>query len=153
MPSEAIGGLGVLALLILLTLGVPIGASLGMVGLAGLMILLSPEAAVIKAGVAAFEMISKYELWVLPLFLLMAHLAFSAGASRDFFGVAAKFLGHRKGGLALASVGACAGFGAISGSSLATAATVGLVALPEMRAQKYRPWRRGRWRRAAPWGR
>lgn len=139
MPSEAIGGLGVLALLVLLTLGVPIGVSLGLVGLAGLMILLSPEAAVIKAGVVAFDMISKYELGVLPLFLLMAHLCFSAGASRDFFAVAAKFLGHRKGGLALASVGACAGFGSISGSSLATAATVGLVALPEMRKHNYSP--------------
>ncbi len=139
MAPELIGGLGVLVLLILLTLGVPIGVSLGLVGLSGLMILLSPEAAVIKSGVAAFEMISKYELGVLPLFLLMAHVCFSAGASRDFFAVAANFLGHRKGGLALASIGACAGFGAISGSSLATAATVGLVALPEMRAQKYSP--------------
>jgi tripartite ATP-independent transporter DctM subunit len=75
----------------------------------------------------------------LPLFLLMAHLCFSAGASRDFFNAASRMIGHRPGGLALASIGACAGFGAISGSSLATAATVGAVALPEMRKQGYSP--------------
>lgn len=139
MTPEIIGVLGLVVLLGLLTLGVPIGVGLGLVGVAGLAILLSPEAAAVKSGVIAFEMISKYELGVLPLFLLMAHMCFSAGASRDFFDVAAKFLGHRKGGLALASIGACGGFGSISGSSLATAATVGLVALPEMRKHSYSP--------------
>src|SRR5690606_16534710 len=86
-----------------------------------------------------WETISKYELAVLPLFLLMAHLCFAAGASRDFFDAAAKMLGHRKGGLAMASIAGCAGFGTISGSSLATAATIGLVALPEMRKRNYSP--------------
>lgn len=126
-------------LLVLLIWGVPIGVGMAVIGLGGLCILLSPEAALIKSGVLAFDAISKYELGVLPLFLLMAHVAFSAGASRDFFDVAAKFLGHRKGGLALASIGGCAGFGSVSGSSLATAATVGLVALPEMRRHNYSP--------------
>ena len=99
-------------------------------------LLISPEAALIKAGVVAFETIARYELGVLPLFLLMAHLCFAAGASRDFFDVAAKFVGHRRGGLALASIAGCAGFGAISGSSLATVATIGSVALPEMRKRR-----------------
>jgi tripartite ATP-independent transporter DctM subunit len=139
MSAEAIGVIGLVVLLATLFAGVPIGVALGLVGLAGLSILISPEAALIKSGVVAFDLISKYELGVLPLFMFMAHLTFAAGASRDFFDAAAKFLGHRKGGLALASVGACAGFGAISGSSLATAATVGLVALPEMRARGYAP--------------
>jgi C4-dicarboxylate transporter DctM subunit len=67
----------------------------------------------------------------------MAHLCFAADASRDFFDVAARFLGHRRGGLAAASVAGCAGFGAINGSSLATTATIGLVALPEMRSRGY----------------
>ncbi len=84
-----------------------------------------------------FETITRYELGVLPLFLLMAHLCFAAGASRDFFDAAARMIGHRRGGLALASVAGCAGFGAISGSSLATAATIGLVGLPEMRKRGY----------------
>jgi tripartite ATP-independent transporter DctM subunit len=139
MAPELVGALGVVVLLVLLTLGVRIGVALGLVGMGGLAILLSPEAAVIKAGVIAFDMASRYELGVLPLFLLMAHLCFAAGASRDFYDASAKFLGHRPGGLALASIGACAGFGAISGSSLATVATIGLVALPEMRRQNYAP--------------
>lgn len=139
MTPEALGLLGVVLLLVLLAAGVRIAVALGVVGVAGLALLISPEAALIKAGVVAFDVVSKYELGVLPLFLLMAHLAFSAGASRDFFDAAAKFVGHRPGGLALASIAGCAGFGAISGSSLATVATIGLVALPEMRRANYSP--------------
>ncbi|HEU4602719.1 MAG TPA: TRAP transporter large permease [Steroidobacteraceae bacterium] len=131
------GTIGVIALLILLTLGVPIGVSMGLVGMAGLMILLGPEPAIVKSGVVMFETISRYELGVLPLFLLMAHMCFAAGASRDFFDAAAKMFGHRRGGLALASIAGCAGFGAVSGSSLATAATIGLIGLPEMRKRGY----------------
>ncbi|MFC3077412.1 TRAP transporter large permease [Phenylobacterium terrae] len=139
MTPEALGLLGVVLLLVLLAAGVRIAVALGVVGIGGLAVLISPEAALIKSGVVAFEVVSKYELGVLPLFLLMAHLAFSAGASRDFFDAAAKFVGHRPGGLALASIAGCAGFGAISGSSLATVATIGLVALPEMRRAGYSP--------------
>jgi C4-dicarboxylate transporter DctM subunit len=131
------GTLGVIALLILLTLGVPIGVSMGIVGLVGLTLLLGPEPAIIKASVVMFETITRYELGVLPLFLLMAHLCFAAGASRDFFDAAASMLGHRRGGLAIASVVGCAGFGTMSGSSLATAATIGLIGLPEMRKRGY----------------
>lgn len=139
MTPELIGVAGIVTLLLLLTAGVPIGATLALVGVGGLAIMLSPEAALIKAGVVTFETIARYELGVLPLFLLMAHLCFAAGASRDFFDAAAAFVGHRRGGLALASIGGCAGFGAISGSSLATVATVTSVALPEMRKQGYDP--------------
>lgn len=131
------GVIGVIALLALLALGVPIGVALGIVGLVGLVCLLGAEPALIKSGVIVFETASRYELGVLPLFLLMAHLCFAAGASRDFFDAAARMIGHRRGGLALASILGCAGFGAISGSSLATAATVGLVGLPEMRRRGY----------------
>ena len=139
MIPELIGLAGIGLLLVLLTFGVPIGVSLALVGVGGLALLISPEAALIKSGVVSFETISKYELGVLPLFLLMAHICFAAGASRDFFDVAAKFVGHRRGGLALASIGGCAGFGAISGSSLATVATISSVALPEMRKAGYHP--------------
>lgn len=139
MTPELVGLAGIIFLLVLLTLGVPIGVGLGLVGLLGLAVLISPEAALIKSGVVSFETISRYELGVLPLFLLMAHICFAAGASRDFFDAAAKFVGHRRGGLALASIGGCAGFGAISGSSLATVATISSVALPEMRKAGYHP--------------
>lgn len=131
------GVIGVLALLALLLVGTPIGVALGMVGIGGLAIVIGLEPAVIKTGVLTFETLSRYELGTLPLFLLMAHICFAAQASRDFFDVAAKFLGHRRGGLAFASVGGCAAFGSINGSSLATTATIGLVALPEMRRRGY----------------
>ncbi|MGZ8336738.1 MAG: TRAP transporter large permease [Allosphingosinicella sp.] len=137
--SVWVGYAGIFVLLALLAAGVPIGVSLALVAMAGIALLISPEAAIIKAGVVSFEIATKYELGVLPLFLLMAHLCFTAGASRDFFTVAARFIGHRRGGLALASIAGCAGFGAISGSSLATVATVGSVALPEMRRAGYEP--------------
>lgn len=139
MTPELVGIVGILVLLAALGGGVPIGIALALVGMSGIAVLIGPEPAVIKAGVVAFETISKYELGVLPLFLLMAHICFAAGASRDFFSAAAAFLGHRRGGLALASIGGCAGFGAISGSSLATVATVTSVALPEMRRAGYDP--------------
>jgi C4-dicarboxylate transporter DctM subunit len=131
------GVLGVVALLILLTLGVPIGIAMGLVGLVGLTLMIGFEPALIKSGIVLFETVLRYELGVLPLFLLMAHVCFAAGASRDFFDAAARLIGHRRGGLALASIAGCAGFGAISGSSLATAATIGLVGLPEMRRRGY----------------
>ena len=110
---------------------------MGFVGLVGMSLLLGLEPALIKCAVVLFESVSRYELGVLPLFLLMAHLCFAAGASRDFFDAAASFVGHRRGGLALATIAGCAGFGAVSGSSLATAATMGLIGLPEMRKRGY----------------
>lgn len=131
------GVIGVAALLTLLAAGVPIGVAMGLVGLVGMCVLVGLEPALIKSGVVLFESVSRHELGVLPLFLLMAHLCFAAGASRDFFAAAASLVGHRRGGLALATIGGCAGFGAVSGSSLATAATMGLIGLPEMRKRGY----------------
>ena len=131
------GALGVMALLALLALGVPIGVAMGLVGLVGLTVLLGPEPALIKSSVVFFETVTRFELGVLPLFLLMAHLCFAAGASRDFFSAAASMVGHRRGGMALATIAGCAGFGAVSGSSLATAATMGQIGLPEMRRRGY----------------
>src|SRR5690606_36796031 len=105
--------------------------------LVGLIVLLGPEPAIVKTGVVLFETVLRYELGVLPLFLRMAHLCFAAGASRDVFDAAARMIGHRRGGLALASIAGCAGFGAVSGSSLATAATIRLVGLPDMKKRAY----------------
>jgi tripartite ATP-independent transporter DctM subunit len=131
------GAVAVAVLLALLAVGVPIGVAMGVVGLAGMCVLIGVEPALIKTGVVMFESVSRYELGVLPLFLLMAHLCFAAGASRDFFAAAASIVGHRRGGLAVATIAGCAGFGAVSGSSLATAATMGLIGLPEMRQRGY----------------
>ena len=80
---------------------------------------------------------SNYSLSIVPMFLLMGHFATLGGMSRALFKAAEGWLGHRKGGVAMAAVGSCAGFGAICGSSLATAATMGRVALPELRQYGY----------------
>lgn len=135
--QPAVGVAGVLVLLILLLTGMPIGVALGIAGLGGLVLTLGLEPALIKSGVLVFETMTRYELGTLPLFMLMAHLCFMAGASGDFFSFASRLFGHRRGGLAIASVAGCAGFGSINGSSLATTATMGLVAVPEMRARGY----------------
>ena len=137
MANPETGLVGILILFALLILGVPIGVALGLVGIGGLILTLGLEPALIKAGVTLFETMLRYELGTLPLFLLMAQLCFSANASRDIFEAAARFIGHRRGGLAYAGVGGCAAFSAINGSSLATAATIGMVALPEMRQRGY----------------
>lgn len=84
-----------------------------------------------------FTTFSSYSLTIVPLFLLMGHFATLGGMSQALFKAAESWLGHRKGGVAMASIGACAGFGAICGSSLATAATMGRVALPELRKYGY----------------
>lgn len=139
ISPELIGLIGFLLLLLLLAGGMPIGFALGFVGFAGLVLLIDLEAALIKVGVISFQMTSHYELGVIPLYLLMAHVCFATGASRDFFNAASRLWGHHRGGLAIASIGGCAGFGAVSGSSLATAATMGLVSIPEMREKRYAP--------------
>lgn len=135
--TPATGMVGIALLLVLLLGGGRIGAVLGLVGLGGLAVVLGPEAALIKGGVVVIDTLTRYELGTLPLFLFMAHIFFSIDASRDLFDAAAKMLGHRRGGLAYASIAGCAGFGTINGSSLATTATVGLVAFPEMQKRGY----------------
>lgn len=137
MATPGTGLVGIFILFALLIAGTPIGVALGLVGIGGLILVLGIEPALIKAGVVTFDTLIRYELGTLPLFMLIAQLLFAADASKDLFDAAAKFVGHRRGGLALASVAGCAGFGTINGSSLATTATIGMVALPEMRRRGY----------------
>ena len=99
MTDLAIGSTGVAVLLVLLLAGLPIGVSLGIVGFAGLAIVLGPEPAFIKSGVIVLETLTRYELGTLPLFLLMAHLCSSANASRDFFDAAETVPYERCGGI------------------------------------------------------
>ena len=124
-------------LLALLALRIPIGVSMLLVGIGGYLALRGwgPLLAYLKT--AAFIQFSSYSLSVVPLFLLMGEFAGKAGMSRALFRAANVWLGHRRGGIAMAAVGACGGFGAICGSSLATAATMSHVALPEMRRYGY----------------
>jgi tripartite ATP-independent transporter DctM subunit len=137
MSPELIGVAGIVVLLFSLACGVPVGIALGVVGFAGFALIIGVDAALAKLAVSSFHTISSIELGSLPLFLLMAQVLFAAGISRDLYALAARLIGHWRGGLAMATIGGCAGFGAVSSSSLATAATMGLVALPEMNARGY----------------
>ncbi len=118
---------------------VPIGAVMGLVGVAGSALLLGFGPALNVLGTTAAGYLTNSDLAVLPLFLIMGSFATAAGLSSDIYELAHVLLGHLRGGLALATIGGCAGFGALTGSSVATAATVGNVALPEMRARGYSP--------------
>ena len=132
--------LGVFAfpfLFLLLSLRVPIGLSMLVVGSCGTALIAGWLPIFSQLKTSAWHLFSNYSLSVIPLFLLMGNFASKAGMSSALFKFAGACLGHRKGGVAMAAVGACAGFGAICGSSLATAATMGKVALPELRKMGY----------------
>jgi tripartite ATP-independent transporter DctM subunit len=124
-------------LLLLLALRVHIGIAMLLAGSLGYIMVagVAPLLSFFKTG--AYARFSVYDLSVVPLFLLMGQLATQGGLSRALFQAGNAFIGHWRGGMAMASVTACAGFGAICGSSLATAATMGQVALPEMKASGY----------------
>ncbi|BDI06649.1 TRAP transporter large permease [Sphaerotilus microaerophilus] len=139
MSGIAVGGFIFLALMVLLVVRVPIGIAMFMAGAGGYIFLNGGESAGLLNTLknAAYARLSNYDLAVLPLFMLMGQFATHGGLSRSLFRFVSAFLGHRRGGIAMAAVGACAGFGAICGSSLATAATMGQVALPELKRHGY----------------
>jgi len=126
------------ALMVLIFLRVPIGLAMFVVGLGGLVIVTGDTTiAFARLKSETYSTFSSYSLTIVPMFLLMGHFATLGGMSSALFKAAESWLGHRKGGVAMAAIGACAGFGAICGSSLATAATMGRVALPELRRYGY----------------
>jgi tripartite ATP-independent transporter DctM subunit len=138
MSSIEIGLWSFPVLILLIFLRVPIGAAMLGTGIVGTYLVLgkwTPMLAQLKA--IAWNTNVNYSLSIIPLFLLMGQFAARGGMSQALFNAAAAFLGHRKGGVAMAAVGACAGFGSICGSSLATAATMAQVALPELKRNGY----------------
>lgn len=137
MTPVLVGFLGLGALFVLIVLRMPIGFAMGLVGFTGFAFLTSMRAASVKIGVIAHDLATNYAIGTVPLFLLMAHVLFASGIGRDLYDFAAKWLGQMRGGLAMATIGASSGFAAVSASSLATTATMGLVALPEMRKHGY----------------
>ncbi len=138
MSDQLIGILSFPLLLTMIFLRVPIGLSMFVTGLIGLvMVTDGTQVPFGRLKSETFTTFSSYSLSIIPMFLLMGHFATLGGMSQALFKAAEGWLGHRKGGVAMAAVGACAGFGAICGSSLATAATMGRVALPEMRRYGY----------------
>ncbi|HPV50257.1 MAG TPA: TRAP transporter large permease [Smithellaceae bacterium] len=139
MSPFVIGLAGFAVLIILMFLRMPVGFVMALVGYLGFGIIISWSAAsslIIRDFYATF---SSYNLTVVPLFVLMGQVAFHSGISGRLFNSANKFFGHLPGGLAIATIGACAGFSAVSGSTSATAATMASVALPEMKKFKYDP--------------
>ncbi len=139
MTPEWVGLLAIVALLVLIILRCPIALAMILVGFTGFAVIvgLGPALAVLEN--APFEVASTYSFTMIPLFILMGSFAARAGLSADLFTAARSLLRGWNGGLALAAVTACGGFSAVSGSSLATAATMTRVALPEMQAQGYSP--------------
>ncbi|MBS0125252.1 TRAP transporter large permease [Thetidibacter halocola] len=139
MSNLEIGIYSFPALLVMIFLRVPIGLAMFLVGFAGLwMVTGRPNMALARLKTEAYTTFSNYSLSIVPMFLLMGYFATLGGMSQALFKAAESWLGHRKGGVAMAAIGACAGFGAICGSSLATAATMSRVALPELKAYGYK---------------
>ncbi len=138
MTSLEIGIASFPALLLLIFLRVPIGLAMFLTGFAGLYLVTGGSSVpMAKLKSETYTTFSNHSLSIVPMFLLMGHFSALGGISSALFKAAESWLGHRRGGIAMAAVGACAGFGAICGSSLATAATMGRVALPELRQYGY----------------
>ncbi|GHA61627.1 C4-dicarboxylate ABC transporter permease [Amylibacter ulvae] len=136
MDGTTLAILGFSALLILLLFRMSVGASMLLVGTLGIY-LIRPAASLPVVAGEIFGEASNYSLTILPLFILMGNLAGVSGMSRDLYDAAHSWIGHFKGGLASATIVGCAGFSALSGSSLAAALTMGKVSLPEMQRYKY----------------
>ena len=137
MSGPVIGLLGFIATLVLIAFELPVGVAMGIAGVGGYALINGVPATGFILGTAVFDSVSNYGLSVIPLFLMMGIFAARSGLSTDLYSFVNAFVGHFRGGLAIASIGACAGFGAICGSSLATVATITPVALPEMRRYGY----------------
>ena len=136
MSGFAIAILGLVSLSVLLFIRVPVGASLMLVGAVGIYAI-RPQASLPVVAGEIFGEASNYSLTIFPLFILMGNLAGISGMSRDLYAAAHGWFGHLKGGLATTTIVGCAGFSALSGSSLAAALTMGRVSLPEMQRFDY----------------
>lgn len=137
MSSITVGLLGIIIFLVLIFHGMNIGLSLLMVGFVGYAVIVSPKAAISQLRTDPATQASNYSMMVMPLFILMGNFAFHAGLSGGLYSFANKWLNWLPGSLSCATIAACAGFGAICGSNLATCATMGTIAIPEMRKYGY----------------
>jgi C4-dicarboxylate transporter, DctM subunit len=137
MSPDAVAVTGFVVLFALMLLRVPVGMAMGLVGVSGFAYLVGSTPALKLVGQTSMRTVTDYTFGVIPMFLLMGAFVTASGMSRELFRAANTFVGHRRGGLGIATIVACAGFAAISGSSVATAATFSTVAYPEMRRYKY----------------
>ena len=137
MTPLAIGLIGLAVLFVLLLSRMPIGLVMALVGFVGFAIIAGFGDALGVLGTVPYATFANYNMSIIPLFILMGAFCYYSGLSKDLYDTVHAWLGHFRGGLSMATVGACAGFAAVSGSSLATAATMGTVALPEMKRFGY----------------
>src|SRR5437868_2398125 len=137
MSTDAVAAIGFISLFVMMLLRVPVGMAMGLVGVSGFAYLVGGAPALKVVGHTSMRTVTDYTFGVIPMFLLMGAFVTNSGMSRELFRAANTFLGHRRGGLGIATIAACGGFAAISGSSVATAATFSTVAYPEMRRYGY----------------
>lgn len=137
MDPLLVGTFSLLGLLVLIVLSVPIGFSMALAGLTGMALIIGLSPALSLFGTTIYENSATYNLSIIPLFVLMGSVASRCGLSKELYGAFYAWIGAFRGGLALATVGACGAFAAICGSSVATAATMSKVALPEMEQRQY----------------
>ncbi|MGA3310213.1 MAG: TRAP transporter permease [Xanthobacteraceae bacterium] len=137
MSADAVAVTGFVVLFALMLLRVPVGMAMGLVGVSGFAYIVGGTAALKNVGLTSMRTVTDYTFGVIPMFLLMGAFVSNSGMSRELFRAANAFVGHFRGGLGIATIAACAGFAAISGSSVATAATFATVAYPEMRRYDY----------------
>ncbi len=137
MEPMIVGLIGLVLMLVLLSLGTPVGFSMAAIGFLGICYFIPLNTAFVRMATIPYEIISSYSFCVLPLFFFMANLCLQARLSEDLFKMVYLWMGRLPGGLAVAAIGAATIFGAVCASALATILTIGLVALPEMKKYKY----------------
>ncbi len=139
MSPTVVGLIGIAALFLFIFSRMPVGFVMAIIGFLGFGYLVSFDASMNLIAKDVFSVFGSYNLTVIPLFVLMGQIAYHSGISSRLFDAAYKFIGHLPGGLAIATIGACAGFAAICGSTNATAATMAAATLPEMKRYNYKP--------------
>lgn len=138
MSPTVIGVIGISVMIVLFFTGMPVAYVMTLVGFVGFGVMVSFEGSLNLVAKEFYSVFSNYDLTTIPLFILMGQLVFSSGISTSLYDAAYKWLGGVRGGMAMATVTSCTAFGAVCGSSPATAATMALVGMPEMRRYGYR---------------
>lgn len=132
ISPETAGWVGIVVMLAMVGLGIPVAYAMGIVGFLGSLLLLGPDATQGLMEIVPFATVASYSFGIVPLFVIMGYLVFHAGFANGAFDTARAWLGHRTGGVPMASVVGCAIFGAASGSGLASTATLARITIPEM---------------------
>ena len=137
MSPELIGLIGIVVFLFMISLRVPVAYAMIITGIAGFAVIVDLPAALSMIAADLYSTFSSYSLSVIPMFVWMGYIAYYSGVGTSMYKFAYRVIGHWRGGLAIATQAACAIFGAVCGSNTATAATMGTIALPEMKKYGY----------------